>query len=252
MCNLTEINVNNIVDQEDLENRARAAAFIGTLQASYTDFHYLRPQWQTNCERDALLGVSMTGIASQDVLELDMKSAANVVKQENARVAALINIKPAARCTAVKPAGTTSLVLGTSSGIHAWHNDYYIRRLRVGKNESIYRHLKTNHPELVEDEYFSPHDTAVICVPQKAPDDPPGLIFYFIWKGFWMIRAVCGVIRAVWGRFWAALGCFWQVFGMVRQVFGMFLRLFCNKLINYERQTDTRLHTLQRGDQLVH
>jgi ribonucleoside-triphosphate reductase len=65
---------------------------------------------------------------------------------------------------------TTSLTLGTSSGIHAWHNDYYLRRVRVGKNESIYTYLSVNHPELVEDEYFRPHDTAVISVPQKAPE----------------------------------------------------------------------------------
>ena len=171
MCNLTEINVSDVETQEELEERARVASFIGTLQAGYTDFHYLRPAWQTNCERDALLGVSMTGIASRNVLELDMKSAAKIVKKENARVAELIGINPAARCTAVKPAGTTSLVLGTSSGIHAWHNDYYIRRVRVGKNESIYKYLLENHPELVEDEYFSPHDTAVISVPQKAPEN---------------------------------------------------------------------------------
>ena len=68
---------------------------------------------------------------------------------ENKRVAKLIGINQAARTTCVKPAGTTSLVLGTSSGIHAWHNDYYIRRLRVGKNESIYHYLLANHPELV-------------------------------------------------------------------------------------------------------
>ena len=66
--------------------------------------------------------------------------------------------------------GTTSLTLGTSSGIHAWHNDYYIRRIRVGKNEAIYQYLVENHPELVEDEYFRPHDTAVIGIPQKAPE----------------------------------------------------------------------------------
>jgi ribonucleoside-diphosphate reductase alpha chain len=72
--------------------------------------------------------------------------------------------------TTVKPAGTTSLTLGTSSGIHAWHNDYYIRRIRVGKNESIYNFFLNNHPELVEDEFFRPHDTAVISVPQKAPE----------------------------------------------------------------------------------
>ena len=82
----------------------------------------------------------------------------------------LLGINPAARCTTVKPAGTTSLALGTSSGIHAWHNDYYVRRIRVGKNESIYNYLATNHPELVEDEYFRPHDTAVISIPQKAPE----------------------------------------------------------------------------------
>jgi len=69
----------------------------------------------------------------------------------------------------VKPAGTTSLTLGTSSGIHAWHNKYYVRRLRVGKNESIYKYLAKNHPNLVEDDYFRPHDTAVISIPQKAP-----------------------------------------------------------------------------------
>ena len=98
-----------------------------------------------------------------------MKAAANIVKKENARVAKIIGINKAARCTTVKPAGTTSLVLGTSSGIHAWHNDYYIRRLRVGKNESIYNYLKVKHPELIQDEYFRPHDTAVIEIPQSAP-----------------------------------------------------------------------------------
>jgi ribonucleoside-triphosphate reductase len=92
------------------------------------------------------------------------------VKKENRRVAKAIGIRPAARTTCVKPAGTTSLTLGTSSGIHAWHNDYYIRRMRVGKNEAIYTHLAIHHPELVEDEYFRPHDTAVIGVPQKAPE----------------------------------------------------------------------------------
>ena len=121
-------------------------------------------------EKDYLIGVSMTGIASGKVLELDMPQAAENVKSINAEIAEKIGIGPASRCTTVKPAGTTSLTLGTSSGIHAWHNDYYIRRIRVGKNESIYSYLLINHPELVEDEYFRPHDTAVISVPQKAPE----------------------------------------------------------------------------------
>ena len=168
-CNLTEINASNISSQEDYEERAKAATFIGTLQASYTDFHYLRDVWRRNTERDALIGVSMTGIASGKVLKLDMKQAAKAVKEENKRVAELIGIKQAARTTCVKPAGTTSLTFGTSSGVHAWHNKYYIRRIRVGKNEAIHTYLKTHHPDLIEDEFFRPHDTAVIGVPQMAP-----------------------------------------------------------------------------------
>ena len=168
-CNLCEVNASDIESQEDLNERVKAAAFIGTMQAGYTNFHYLRPIWQETTEKDALIGVSMTGIGSGVVLGYDMKKAASIVKRENTRVAKLIGINASARCTTVKPAGTTSLTLGTSSGIHAWHNDYYIRRIRVGKNESIYKHLMEYHPELVQDEYFRPHDTAVIEIPQKAP-----------------------------------------------------------------------------------
>jgi ribonucleoside-triphosphate reductase len=169
-CNLTEVNVSNVDSQEEYEARVRAGSFIGTLQAGYTEFHYLRPIWQRTTEKDALIGVSMTGIGSGAVLKMDMKAGAKVVKEENERVAGIIGINKAARTTTVKPAGTTSLTLGTSSGIHAWHNDYYVRRIRVGKNEAIYTYLSINHPELVEDEYFRPHDTAVISVPQKAPE----------------------------------------------------------------------------------
>ena len=170
-CNLCEVNVSDVIDQDDLNARVKAASFIGTLQAGYTDFHYLRPIWQRTTEKDALIGVSMTGIGSGAVLKLNMKDSAKVVKEENKRVAEMIGINSTARATTVKPAGTTSLTLGTSSGIHAWHNDYYIRRVRVGKNESIYQYLLINHPELIEDEYFRPHDTAVIGIPQKAPED---------------------------------------------------------------------------------
>ena len=168
-CNLCEVNASDLESQEDFNDRVRKASFIGTLQAGYTDFHYLRDVWRDTTEKDALIGVSMTGIGSAAVLQLDMKAAASIVKRENTKTAKLIGINPAARCTTVKPAGTTSLALGTSSGIHAWHNDYYTRRIRVGKNESMYKYLVKNHPELVEDEFFRPHDTAVISIPQKAP-----------------------------------------------------------------------------------
>jgi ribonucleoside-triphosphate reductase len=168
-CNLCEVNVSDVTSQEDLNARVKAAALIGTLQAGYTNFHYLRPVWQRTTEKDALIGVGMTGIGSGAASKFDLSQAAELVKETNAIIAKQIGINASARCTTIKPSGTSSLVLGTSSGIHAWHNDCYIRRIRVGKNEAIYTYLYINHPELVEDEYFRPHDTAVISVPQKAP-----------------------------------------------------------------------------------
>ena len=168
-CNLTEVNVSNVESQEDLNNRVKAAAFLGTLQASYTDFHYLRDIWNRTTERDALLGVGMTGIGSGTILKYDLKEAAKEAKLTNEEIANIIGINKAARVTTVKPSGTSSLVLGTSSGIHAWHNDYYIRRMRLGKNEALYQYLAEHHPELVEDDFFKPTIQAVISIPQKSP-----------------------------------------------------------------------------------
>jgi ribonucleoside-diphosphate reductase alpha chain len=168
-CNLTEINVSDIVDQDDLIARSKAAAFIGTLQAGYTDFHYLRPIWKETTESEALVGVGQTGIASGAVLNCDLTAAANAVLAENARVSKLIGVNPCARSTCVKPSGTTSLVVGSSSGIHAWHAEYYIRRMRVGKNEALYSYMVNNFPMLIEDCKFKPHLEAVMSFPQKAP-----------------------------------------------------------------------------------
>jgi len=169
-CNLCEVNVSNLESQEDLNERVRCAALIGTLQASYTEFHYLRSIWQRTTEKEALLGIGLTGIGSGIAETMNLKEASKIAKDENERMAHLLGIRPAARVTTIKPSGTSSLVLGCSSGIHAWHNNYYIRRIRVGKNEDIYHYLAINHPELVEDEFFRPHDTAVISIPQKAPE----------------------------------------------------------------------------------
>jgi ribonucleoside-triphosphate reductase len=169
-CNLTEINMSDISSQDDLNSRAAAASFLGTLQASYSDFHYLRDVWRRNTEKDALLGVSMTGIASESNLKLDYEQASKLVIEQNKITAEAIGINPAARTTAVKPAGTTSLVVGSSSGIHAWHAEFYKRRLRIGKNEALYTYLSIRHPEMLEDEFFSPQTQSVITVPQKAPE----------------------------------------------------------------------------------
>ena len=168
-CNLCEINATDVVDQDDFNARSKAAAFIGTLQASYTDFHYLRDIWKKTTERDALLGVGITGIASGKLDKINLKQGAKAAKDENERVAKLLSINKAARVTTVKPSGTSSLVLGCSSGIHAWHDNHYIRRIRVGKNEAIYTYLSIYHPELVEDDIFKPTQQAVISVPQASP-----------------------------------------------------------------------------------
>lgn len=169
-CNLSEVNVSDVETQEELELRVAAGAFLGTLQAGYTDFHYLRDIWKKNSEEEALIGVGMTGIASGGVLELDLERAAEIVKSTNQHISHIIGINPAARTTCVKPSGSTSCVLGSSSGIHAWHSPYYIRRMRVGKSEPLYEYLKKEIPDLLEDCVFKPHLDAVINIPQKAPE----------------------------------------------------------------------------------
>jgi len=170
-CNLTSINADAISSESDFFEACRIATFIGTLQASYTNFHYLRDEWKKITDRDALLGVSITGIASMKLEKYNFSIATETIISENKRIAKLIGINPAARLTVLKPEGTASCVCGTSSGIHAWHNDFYIRRMRVGKNEILYKYLKQNHPELLEDEFFKPTEQACISVPQKSPSN---------------------------------------------------------------------------------
>lgn len=169
-CNLTEVNASNVSDTGDLVWRAHCAAFLGTLQAAYTDFHYLRGVWKRTTEEEALIGVGMTGIGSGKVLGLDLREAANAVKYSNNVYSRRLGINLAARTTTVKPSGTSSIVLGCSSGVHAWHDPYYIRRMRLNKNEPLYQYLSSNLPELVEDDFHSPYNTAVISLPQKAPE----------------------------------------------------------------------------------
>ena len=169
-CNLCEGNISDVVDQEDLNARARAAAFLGTLQAGYTNFHYLREIWKRNTEKDALLGVSWTGIASNAYKGCNLKEAALAVVEENIRIAKIIGIRPAARTTCTKPSGTASLVLGTSSGIHAWFAYYYIRRMKLSKSDPLYKYLKQIIPELIEDDKSDPKKEAFVFLPIAAPD----------------------------------------------------------------------------------
>ena len=112
----------------------------------------------------------MTGICSGKVLDMNLEEAANVCVEENKRVADMIGIRQAARVTLGKPSGTSSIVLGCSSGIHEYHDKYYIRRIRLGKNEALYKYLSVACPDLLEDDIFKPSTQAVLSVPQAAPE----------------------------------------------------------------------------------
>jgi len=169
-CNLCEVNVSDIESQEDLNDRVGVAAFFGTLQAGFYDFHYLRPIWSKTTQKDALLGIGMTGIGSGEILKYNLTIAANTAKVVNSMISEKIGTNEAARLTCIKPSGTTSLVLGTASGIHAWHNDYYLRTMRFNKTEDIATYMIINHPELVEDDVLRPNDTICLRIPVKAPE----------------------------------------------------------------------------------
>ncbi len=172
-CNLCEVSVSDNSEEYPIADRVVMAAFLGTLQATYTDFHYLRPIWKETTEKEALIGVSMTGVGSGEIMSHDLEYYADLVKWTNQKWAKVLGINPAARTTCVKPAGTSSLVLGTSSGVHAWHNDYYIRRQRVNKSEPLYQYLSIMHPELIEEcasEAEQEKDLAIIRTPVKAPE----------------------------------------------------------------------------------
>ena len=169
-CNLCEVNVSDIKSQDDLNDRVAVASFFGTLQAGFTDFHYLRPIWHKTTQKDALLGIGMTGIGSGEILKYNLEVAAHIAKVMNSMISGVIGTNEAARITCIKPSGTTSLVLGTASGIHAWHNDYYLRTMRFNKNEDIAAYLMVNHPELCEDDVLRPADTVCVRIPVKAPE----------------------------------------------------------------------------------
>jgi ribonucleoside-triphosphate reductase len=170
-CNLTEVNVSDVDNQEELERRVKAASFLGTLQASYTDFPFLRPGWRETTQRDALLGVSLTGIATGQVLDCDLKAAARCAKDENRRVAQLIGINCARRITTVKPSGTASLIIERSgAGIHPMHAAFFKRRIQVNKVEAVYVHFKKYYPKALMD---IPNNTTTVAITQ-ALKAPPG------------------------------------------------------------------------------
>jgi ribonucleoside-triphosphate reductase (thioredoxin) len=169
-CNLCEINAKKCVDYPTWTRAATAAAILGTFQASFTNFDYLGPVSKAIADREALLGVSMTGIMDNPkvVLRPDyQRSVAARILQVNAIIAGKIGIKPTARATCVKPAGTTSCILGTSSGIHPHHAKRYFRRAQGNELEAPLQYYALHNPKHVEDSVWSKNKTdksVIFCV----------------------------------------------------------------------------------------
>ena len=164
-CNLTEINGGKCTTEEDFYQACRAAAILGTLQAGYTDFKFISETSKKIFDREALLGVSITGwMNNPDILfdEKVLKKGASIVKKVNKEVASIIGINAAARTTCVKPSGNASVLLQTASGIHAEHSPMYIRNVQMNKESEITQAISRTNPFMVEDSVWSAGGTDVV------------------------------------------------------------------------------------------
>ena len=173
-CNLSTINCAKVTTKKEFYEACAAASIIGTLQAGFAEFPYLGEVSERIIKREALLGVSMTGIMEQHEICLDpdvQKKGAEIVKQTNERIAKIIGINKAARTTCVKPEGTSSCILGTSSGIHPHHAKRYIRRVQANKMEPIYQYFRSINPRACEESVWSNNDSDdVVSFCVEVPD----------------------------------------------------------------------------------
>ena len=173
-CNLSTINCSSVVDEEDFYERCKAAAIIGTLQAGFTNLEYLGKTTNAIFEREALLGVSLTGIMEKHELVLTekvLKKGAKIAVDTNKALAKKIHINQAARVTCLKPEGTSSSMLGTSSGIHPHHAKRYIRHVQANILEPPYQYFKSYNPQACEKSAWSANDTdEVVKFPIEVPD----------------------------------------------------------------------------------
>jgi ribonucleoside-diphosphate reductase alpha chain len=173
-CNLSTINCSSVSDEEDFYERCKAAAIIGTLQAGFTKLDYLGEISCKIFEREALLGVSLTGIMEKHDLVLTekvLKAGAKIAVETNKEMAKKIGINQAARVTCLKPEGTSSSMLGTSSGIHPHHAKRYIRHVQANVLEAPYQHFKNYNPQACEKSSWSANNTdEVIKFPIEVPD----------------------------------------------------------------------------------
>ena len=173
-CNLTEINGGKCTTKEEFFKACRAGAILGTLQAGYTDFKYLSSTSKAIFDREALLGVSVTGWMNNPDVLLDadiQKEGAEIVKQVNEQVALLLGINPAARTTCVKPSGNASVLLQTSSGIHAEHSPRYLRHIQLNKDTEVAQLILESNPYMVEESVWSANNTDyAVAFPIVSPE----------------------------------------------------------------------------------
>jgi intein/homing endonuclease len=158
MCNLSEINMSSVNTETDFYTRCKAASILGTFQAAYTDFGYLGKITQDIVEREALIGVSMTGMMENPLIAFNpeiLEKGSTIVKNINEELAKIIGINKASRTTCIKPAGSTSCILGSSSGIHPCHADRYFRRVQSNNLEETLKFFKKYNPQAVETSVWS-------------------------------------------------------------------------------------------------
>ena len=174
-CNLTEINGAKAINEDEFFKACRVGAILGTLQAGYTDFKFLTETTKKIFEREALLGVSITGWMNNPQVLLNEKileKGARLVREINRQVASLIGINPAARTTCVKPAGNASVLLQTASGIHGEHSPVYIRNVQMNKESEVAQLIKKTNPYMVEESVWSENKTDyIISFPVIAPSN---------------------------------------------------------------------------------
>jgi len=171
-CNLTEVVVRANDTEETLKQKVKVATILGTIQSTLTNFQFLSSEWKKNTEEERLLGVSLTGIMDNKLTSNPdpkmLERLRDEARKTNEDLAKTLGIPASASITCVKPSGTVSQLVDAASGIHARHNDYYIRRIRMDKKDPIYNYLKENGVH-VEDETFRPDSTAVFSFPIKSP-----------------------------------------------------------------------------------
>jgi ribonucleoside-diphosphate reductase alpha chain len=171
-CNLTEVVVRENDTESTLTKKVRLATILGTIQSTLTNFQFLSSEWLKNTSEERLLGVSLTGIMDAKITNNPdpkmLERLRDVSRTTNEEYAKQFDIQPSASITCVKPSGTVSQLVDSASGIHARHNNFYIRRIRMDKKDPIYEYLKSMGVS-VEDEVFRPDSTAVFSFPMKAP-----------------------------------------------------------------------------------